>query len=147
MPKIVKCRSISEGYGEGEAIVSRQPLGFNHGIDVDTGVILEQDHVLEGQSVKGKVFVFPRGKGSTGGSSVVHRLGLSAGSPAAIINLSTETIVAVGAILSGLPVVDRLEAELFDLIETGDYVKVDATKGVVEIFSLREGERPDDHDG
>ena len=133
MPIIVKGRSISEGYGEGEAIVTRAPLGFNHGIQVDTGIIVEQGHDLEGQSVKGKVFVFPRGKGSTGGSSVVHRLGLSAGAPAAMINLSTETIVAVGAILSGLPVVDRLEGDLFALIETGDYVKVDATNGVVEI--------------
>ena len=138
MSKIVKCRSICEGYGEGEAIVSPQPLGFNHGINVDTGVILEQGHFLEGQSIKGKVFVFPRGKGSTGGSSVVHRLGLSAGAPAAIINLSTETIVAVGAILSGLPVVDRLEENPFELIETGDYVKVDATNGLVEIIKRGE---------
>jgi len=144
MPKIVVCRSISEGYGEGEAIVSPQPLGFNHGINVDTGVIVEQGHFLEEQSVKGKVFVFPRGKGSTGGSSVVHRLGLSAGAPAAIINLSTETIVAVGAILSGLPVVDRLGEDPFELIQTGDYVKVDATQGVVEIYKKEEHRNEND---
>ena len=138
MVKVVKGRSICDGYGEGKAIVSPQPLGFNHGINVDTGVIVELGHFLEGQSIKGKVFVFPRGKGSTGGASVVHRLGLSNGAPAAIINLSTETIVAVGAILSGLPVVDRLEEDPFELIETGDYVKVDATQGVIEI--IKKGE-------
>lgn len=139
MSKIIKCRSISEGYGEGEAIVSTQPLGFNHGVDLETGRIKEIGHQLEGQSIKGKVFVFPKAKGSTGGSCIVYQLGLSAGAPAAVINLSTETIVAVGAILCGLPVVDRLEEDPFENIETGDYVKVDATRGYVEI--IKKGER------
>lgn len=134
MPKIIRGRTISEGYGEGEAIVSRQALGFNHGIDLETGVIKEIGHELEGQSIKGKVFVFPRAKGSTGGSYVVYQLGLSTGAPAAIINQSTETIVAVGAILCKLPVVDRLEEDPFEIIENGDYVKVDATNGIVEVI-------------
>jgi len=131
--KIIKGRTISEGYGEGEAIVSHQALGFNHGVDLETGVIKEIGHELEGQSIKGKVFVFPRAKGSTGGSSVVYQLGLSSGAPAAIINLNTETIVAVGSILCKLPVVDRLGEDPFENIENGDYVKVDATNGIVEV--------------
>lgn len=138
MSKIIKCRSISEGYGEGEAIVSTQPLGFNHGVDLETGRIKEIGHQLEGESIKGKVFVFPKAKGSTGGSCIVYQLGLSSGAPAAVINLNTETIVAVGAILCGLPVVDRLEEDPFENIETGDYVKVDATNGIVEIFKKGE---------
>ena len=56
MSKIIRCRTISEGYGEGEAIVSRQALGFNHGVDLETGRIKEIGHELEGQSIKGKVF-------------------------------------------------------------------------------------------
>lgn len=141
MPKIIKCRSISDGYGEGEAIVSKQALGFNHGVDIDTGVIKEIGHELEGQSIKDKIFIFPRAKGSTGGSCVVYQLGLSEGKPAAIINLNTETIVAVGAILCELPVVDRLEEDPFEAIETGDYVKVNATEGIVEIIKSWERER------
>ena len=139
MSKIIKCRTISEGYGEGEAIVSRQALGFNHGVDLETGVIKEIGHEIEGQSIKGKVFLFPRAKGSTGGSCMVYQLGLASGAPAAVINLNTETIVAVGAILSGLPVVDRLEEDPFEHIENGDYVKVDAANGTVEI--IKKGER------
>ena len=134
MSIIIKGRTISEGYGEGEAIVSTQALGFNHGVDLETGRIKEIGHELENQSIKGKVFVFPRAKGSTGGSNIVYQLGLSSGSPAAIINLNTETIVAVGAILCGLPVVDRLEKDPFENIENGDYVKVDATTGIVEVI-------------
>jgi len=138
MSKIIKCRTISEGYGEGEAIVTDMAFGFNHAVDFETGRIKEPGHTLEGEFIKGKVFIFPKAKGSTGGSCYVYQLGLAPGSPAAIINLNTETIVAVGAILSGLPVVDRLEEDLFSNIETGDYVKVDATNGTVEIFKKGE---------
>ena len=138
MSKIIKCRTISEGYGEGEAIVTEMAFGFNHAVDFETGRIKEPGHLLEGESIKGKVFVFPKAKGSTGGSSYVYQLGLSPGAPAAIINLSCETIVAVGAILCELPVVDRLEEDPFENIATGDYVKVDATNGTVEIFKKGE---------
>ena len=66
----VKARSICKGYGEGEALVSPKALGFNLGVDVETGTIIESGHPLQGVSFKGKVFVFPNGKGSTGGSYV-----------------------------------------------------------------------------
>ena len=138
MSKIIKCRTVSEGYGEGEAIVTDQAFGFNHAVDFETGRIKEPGHKLEGQNIKGKVFVFPRAKGSTGGSCYVFQLAKSPGCPAAIINLSTETIVAVGAMLGGIPTVDRLEEDLFENIHTGDYVKVDATNGIVEIFEKDE---------
>lgn len=141
MSKIIKCRTISEGYGEGEAIVTQMAFGFNHAVDFETGRVKEIGHELEGESIKGKVFIFPKAKGSTGGSCYVYQLGLSPGSPAAVINLSTETIVAVGAILCEMPVVDRLEEDLFENIQTGDYVKVDATNGFIEIF--KKGERTD----
>lgn len=138
MSKIIKCRTVSEGYGEGEAIVTDQAFGFNHAVDFTTGRIKEPGHKLEGEFIKGKVFVFPRAKGSTGGSCYVYQLAKAAGSPAAIINLNTETIVAVGAMLGGLPAVDRLEEDPFENIETGDYVKVDATNGTVEIIKKEE---------
>ena len=89
--------------------------------------------------MKGKVFVFPRAKGSTGGSCYVFQLAKSAGAPAAIVNLNTETIVAVGAMLGGIPAVDRLEEDPFDNIETGDYIRVHATEGYIEI--IKKGER------
>ena len=107
-------------------------------MDFETGRIKELGHALEGETMKGKVFVFPRAKGSTGGSCYVFQLAKSAGSPAAIVNLSTETIVAVGAMLGGIPAIDRLEEDPFENIETGDYVKVHATEGYIEVFKKGE---------
>ena len=55
--------------------------------------------------------------------------------PKAMINLTTETIIAVGAIMGGIPVVDSLEQNPLETIKTGDYVKVDAVNGTVEVES------------
>lgn len=134
MDQTVNCRKISKGFGEGEALVCHEPIGFNFGVDVPKGVIIEHNHELEGQSFKGKVLVFPHGKGSTGGSFVVYQVAVEGTAPAAIINRNTETIIAVGAIMGGIPVVDHLEDGAYDQIETGDYVKVDATSGKVTII-------------
>lgn len=130
---IVKSRVISKGVGEGEALVCHQPIGFNFGVDVSTGVITEHGHELEGKSFKDKVLIFPHGKGSTGGSYVIYQVAQEGTAPAAMINLNTETIIAVGAIMGKIPVVDHLDQDPYELIEDGDWVKVDAINGVVTI--------------
>ena len=124
---------VSGGIAEGEALVCKAPIGFNFGVDLDTGVILEHNHPLETISIKDKVLIFPYGKGSTGGSYVVYAIAKNKTGPKAMINLNTETIIAVGAIMGKIPVMDHLEVNPFDVIETGDYVKVNADEGYVEI--------------
>ncbi len=140
MEKKVACRCISKGYGEGPALVCRQPIGFNFGVDVPTGTITERAHELEGKSFAGKVLIFPYGKGSTGGSYVVYQVAKEGTAPAAIINLNTETIIAAGAIMGKIPVVDHMEEDPYALIEDGDFVRVDATNGTVTILKKGEGE-------
>jgi len=133
MAIILKGRSISKGSAEGEALVCRQPIGFNFGIDVANGVITEHNHELFGKSIKDKILLFPHGKGSTGGSYVVYQLAKNKTGPRAIINMTTETIIAVGAIMGGIPVIDSLEKNPYDFISNGDQVKVDADQGFVAI--------------
>jgi len=122
-------RMISPGKAEGEAIVSLEPIGFYGGIDSKTGIVIEKGHPLEGQSITGKILVFPRGKGSTVGSYVIYGLQKNGVGPAAIVNEETETIVAAGAILAGVPCVDQIDIAQF---KTGDRLRVDAEKGIVE---------------
>jgi len=129
----LKGRVISKGYGEGEALICTQPIGFNFGIDVTDGTVTEHGHELENRSIKDKVLVFPHGKGSTGGSYIVYQLAKLGTGPKAIINLNTETIIAVGAIMGEIPVLDHLEKNPFDEINDGDFVKVDAINGEIEI--------------
>lgn len=122
-------RMISPGKAEAEAIISPEPIGFYGGIDPQTGIVIEKGHPLEGESVTGKILVFPCGKGSTVGSYVIYGLEKNGVGPAAIVNEETETIVATGAILAGIPCVDQIDISQF---KTGDTLRVDAENGIVE---------------
>ncbi len=123
-------RMISPGIIKGEALVSSEPIGFYGGIDSKTGIFIEKGHELEGQSVQDKVLVFPCGKGSTVGSYVIYGLKKNGVAPKAIVNQETETIVATGAILAGIPCVDGID---ITNIKTGDTITVDADNGIVEL--------------
>jgi predicted aconitase with swiveling domain len=122
-------RMISPGKAEGEAVVSPEPIGFYGGIDPKTGIVIEKGHPLEGETVTGKILVFPRGKGSTVGSYVIYGLEKNGVGPKAIVNEETETIVATGVILAGVPCVDHIDISQFKM---GDRLKVDAEQGTVE---------------
>jgi predicted aconitase with swiveling domain len=115
-------RTIKAGRGEGSALVSSAPIGFLGGVDPETGLVIEKGHPLEGRSVSGRVLVFPTGKGSTVGSYTLYRLARNGLGPAAIINAQSEAIVAVGAIISGIPMVDQIDVER---IGDGEYVVVE----------------------
>jgi uncharacterized protein len=118
----LKGRIIYKGKAEAEALVTTQPISFYGGVDPNTGVVIEKGHELMGQSVKGKILVFPQGKGSTVGSYTLYRLKKNGVAPAGMINKETETIVAVGAIISEIPFVDKVDVSKF---KSGDTVKVE----------------------
>jgi predicted aconitase with swiveling domain len=119
--KQLQGRTIRAGSGQGIALVSPEPLSFLGGIDPETGIVIENGHPLEGQSISGRVLVFPTGKGSTVGSYTLYRLAVNNLAPAAIVNAQSEAIVAVGAIISNIPMVDQVD---IDQIHTGDPVTV-----------------------
>lgn len=122
-------RVIKAGWAEGEALVSPEPMGFFGGVDPQTGVVLELGHALQGQCVAGRVLVFPTGKGSTVGSYILYRLKKNGVAPAAMVNAESEPIVAVGAIISEIPMLDRVA---IDQIATGDRVLLDVDRLWVE---------------
>jgi predicted aconitase with swiveling domain len=129
----VKCHKIVGGYGEGEALVSHEPICF-YLTDPRTGTVREKTHELAGKNLAGKVLVFPSGKAS----SVVQidglfKLASHNLAPRAMIVKDVETVLIVSAVLARVPLVDRLEEDPFEAIHTGDLVKVDAEKGIVTV--------------
>ena len=125
----LKGRIISKGQVEAEAIVSDAPISFLGGVNED-GIITDKENELYGQSIKDKIFVFPTGKGSTVGSYVIYGLAKK-GILKGIINKECEPIVATGAILGKIPMIDKID---MDDIKTGDRVLIDGNKGIVKIF-------------
>ncbi len=132
---ILKCHKIIGGYGEGEALVSKEPICF-YLTDPKTGRVRERGHELEGKKITDKVLVFSSGKAS----SVVQidglfKLASHNLAPKAMIVRDIETVLIVSAFIAKVPLVDRLEQDPFKTIRTGDFVKVDADKGRVTIIN------------
>jgi len=123
-------RKIFKGTAEGEAIVTKDGISFYGGVDPDTGKIVEVGHELEGQSITGKVLVFPTGKGSTVGSYTLYRMKKNNTAPAAIVNRVIDTIIAVGCIISEIPCIDKID---IDNIKNGQILYVDGSEGTVEV--------------
>jgi len=129
---MLRGRRVVGGYAEGEALVSSDPVSFYGGVDPETGVVTEPGHAVEGECITGKVFVFPTGKGSTVGSYVIYRMAKLGTAPAAIVNRETEAILATGCVISGIPLVDRLEVDPVKALRSGLHLKVRADDGTVE---------------
>jgi predicted aconitase with swiveling domain len=126
----LKGRIIYKGSGEGEALATSQPISFFGGVDPNTGEIIEKGHELQGKSVEGKILVFPTGKGSTVGSYTLYRMKKNGTAPAGIINKECETVVAVGAIISEIPCVDRID---ISNIKTGDLIRIESDVVTVQV--------------
>ncbi len=124
----LKGRIISKGVAEGVALTTSQPISFYGGVDPNTGEVIEKGHELQGKRVKDKILVFPTGKGSTVGSYTLYRMKKGGSAPAGIVNRECETVVAVGAIISEIPCVDKIDILK---IRTGDLVRL--YDGVVTI--------------
>lgn len=114
-------RVVKAGQAVGRALVSREPIGFLGGVDPDTGLVVEPGHSLEGERVAGRVLVFPTGKGSTVGSYTLYRLARNQLAPAAIVNGEADPVVAVGAVIADIPMVDQVD---ISRIRTGDWVEI-----------------------
>jgi predicted aconitase with swiveling domain len=126
--KVLVGRVIKAGRAEGIALVSPEAIGFFGMVDAETGIVVEQGHPLQGESIGGRVLVFPTGKGSTVGSYSLYRLAKAGVAPAAIINAESEPIVAVGAIISEIPMVDRVDIRQ---IQTGDKIRIDGAQVMI----------------
>ncbi len=133
---VLPARKIIGGHAEGEALVTGHPLTFWGGIDPARAVIIEAQHDLCGQTVTGKVLVFPRGAGSSSGCGVLMEMLRRGNNPAAFINIESEAVLALGPIIArelygrSFPVV-TVKPVHFTKLRTGDRVIVDADAGRV----------------
>ncbi|MCR3883789.1 DUF126 domain-containing protein [Methanotrichaceae archaeon M04Ac] len=128
----IRCHRISGGKATGPALVTEEPISFLGTVDPETGEVVDPGHQLFGKAVAGKVLIFPGGKGSTVGSYVIYQLKKRGIAPAAMINIRSEPIVAVGAIISGIPLVDGVDAGIL-ATRDGTILMVDADREVIRV--------------
>ena len=126
-------RKVVGGVAEGEAMVTRDTISGWGGVNPMTGVILETRHELRGQSFKDKILVFPGAKGSSGWSVVFHTSRLAGAAPRAMVFNEMTTKIALGAVVMRCPSVTDLDQDPLQVIETGDWVRVDGDAGTVQV--------------
>jgi predicted aconitase with swiveling domain len=125
---LIRGRGIAKGVGSGPLLVSPVPVSFLSGVDPASGIIVEKGHPLQGECIAGKVLAFPYGKGSTVGSYVLFALSRNGHAPAAIINTEAEAIIATGAIIGEIPMIDRIEIPM-NRLRSGIMVFVNGDAG------------------
>jgi len=126
-------RKVVGGVAEGEALVTHDTISGWGGINEREGTVIERRHELRGVSFKDKILVFPGAKGSSGYSAYFHMTRLNGVNPRAMIFVKMTTKAALGAVVTRAPAVTDLDQDPLSVIETGDWVKVDADRGIVEV--------------
>jgi predicted aconitase with swiveling domain len=129
---MIKCRKIAKGKASGELLVSSEPISFLGGVDPETGKVIDIKHELKGQSIKDKILFIPGGKGSTVGSYVIFQMMKNNTAPKAIICLKAEPIIATGAIMSDIPMVDSPEDT--EKLVNGQMVEVDSDRETITLL-------------
>jgi predicted aconitase with swiveling domain len=126
-------RGLVGGVAEGEALVTREAISGWGGVEPRKGRVIESRHELVGQSFAGKVLVFRGAKGSSGWSGMFHMSRLMGSAPAAMVFTTMNTKIALGVVVTHVPAITDLDADPFELIHTGDWVRVDADRGLLTV--------------
>ena len=140
MNKTFHCHKISEGQAKGEVLISADDFCF-YLVHPQTGVVIEKNHSLYGQSISGKILLFPNGKGS----SVVQtdgmfQLKMKGTEPKALVIQNPDTTLVASAILMEMPMVDRLGPGVYQTVQNGDLAELDATNGVLTLHAREENQ-------
>ncbi|MGD9139816.1 MAG: DUF126 domain-containing protein [Desulfobacterales bacterium] len=130
---VLKGRKVVGGTAEGEALVTGQAISTWGGVDAVKGIITERRHELRGQRFKDKILVFPSAKGSSGWSTVAQVIRLAGQSPKAMIVRDINSLTGIGAVVLRVPTVTDLDQDPTEVIATGDWLKIDGDRGIVEV--------------
>lgn len=136
---VIRGRKVVPGVTEGEALVTRQTISGWGGVNPMTGTVIENHHELKGVSFANKVLVFPGAKGSSGWSGVFHMTKLTDSAPLAMLFNVMTTKAALGSVVMRVPTMTDFDSDPLDQIETGDWVRVDADAGEIQVWK---GGRP-----
>ena len=118
---------------EGPALVARDDFSARYDLDRIKGVFSRPSHELLGQSYVGRVLVLNIAKGGVATAWMLHEMKSRDMAPAALLLNAANPIIAQGAAFAGLPLIDRFEVDITDVIRTGDEVSVDPATGAVTV--------------
>ena len=119
-----------------EAFVTDVPITFLGFVDRHSGVIQETGHPADGESMAGKIAIFPKGTGSTVAPYVLLELYYRGVAPLAIANTEIDQQTAPACSLENIPYAFGFSEDLFDNIQSGDRVELTRRNGSVKLRRL-----------
>ena len=123
-------RTIYKGYVQGEALVSPKPLMGWGNVKPELGYTVERRHPLYQIPFQNKILVFPYMRGS--GGFVMYADSKKYGKqPAAVLVNESVSVLVTMALRLKQPVMADFEKDLLAVIQTGDFVEVNADKGYI----------------
>ncbi len=128
---ILDGRGVSRGSASGKVVKVDESVSFLGDVEPRGGVVFGEKDITD------SIFVFPSGKGSTVGSYVIYQLKKNGTGPRGMVNRISETIVAAGAIISEIPLIDKID---IDILRDGDEVKIDGENGQLEVLDVKSEE-------
>ena len=140
MPIILKCHPGIGPAVTGTALVAKDNFSARYDLDRKAGIFSRPTHALTGQSYDGKILVLDTAKGGVATAWMLHEMKARGTVPLALVFNRVNPILAQGAALGDVTMVDRFEGgDVTDLIRTGDALRIDPATGVVEILNREDG--------
>ncbi|MCA3069729.1 MAG: DUF126 domain-containing protein [Rhodocyclaceae bacterium] len=119
---------------EGEAVISTEGFSPRYDLDRWTGVISKPGHKLEGVSIRDKVLFFPTAKGGIAAGWAFHDIKGKGIAPKAFVFGVTNPVMVQGAIFADIAITEGWSPDPLAVIRTGDRVRVDPARRVIELL-------------
>lgn len=120
---------------EGQAVVSTEGFSPRYDLDRWTGEISRPGHAVEGENITDKVLFFPVAKGGIAAGWAFYDLKSKGIAPKAIIFGRTNPVMVQGAVFAGITITEGWSRDVFELVRTGDLVRVDPANKRVEVLA------------
>jgi predicted aconitase with swiveling domain len=119
---------------EGIALVSAEGFSPRYDLDRWTGEISRPGHAVEGENIKGRILFFPTAKGGIAAGWAFHDLKTKGIAPKALVFGVTNPVMVQGAVFAGITITEGWSRDPFEVVRTGDAVRVDPLNKRIEVL-------------
>ena len=136
-PVAIRVRRAFGQVVEGEALVSDEGFSPRYDLDRWTGQISRPGHALEGHNLRDKILITPSAKGGIAAGWAFYDIKHKGIAPKAFVFGVTNPVMVQGAVFAGITITEGWSRRPHDLIKTGDMVRVDPKRKIIEILKSR----------
>lgn len=125
------------GFGEqlsGTVLSANDGFSARYDLDRTQGVFSRPAHKLHMQSYVDKILVLNMAKGGVASAWMLHQMMKMGKCPKAILLNFVNPVIAQGAALAGISLMDRFDCDITATLRTGDEVEIDPRVGEVRIL-------------